>query len=413
MTGTKSAPDVDLKSRGIPWHIIVGAVGVGLSLLHFTRGSTPSGENAIDGLPEGGSDDQYWLLYTFGWAALRFAQLAFVLFACLLGALVTRQRSILYVPVPPGTSRSPSGNPYGFTSPKLFNLPYEDAWIETEDGVKIHGWFVYHPKESCGESAPYTFAYFHGNAGNIGHRLENVRDMHKNLGINILIIDYRSYGDSEDGGGPSEINFMKDARASYKWLADRAEGGPSPHLSTRIAADRLCLFGRSIGGAVCWKLCEQLVQARQAPDGGAVARLPLPCAVVVENTFTSLRDMAMTIFPFLAPLGPLLRSPLVFDEWKSRDAIEYFSKYHKQWCCCLLSGAEDELVPPAQMRSLHSVLKESRPKVLKYFVFRHGGHNDTPQRAGKDYWVAFQKFMDAVTETESERSAEVALGSGD
>eukprot|EP00928_Gymnodinium_smaydae_P073607 TRINITY_DN5678_c3_g1_i1.p1 TRINITY_DN5678_c3_g1~~TRINITY_DN5678_c3_g1_i1.p1 ORF type:complete len:396 (-),score=75.93 TRINITY_DN5678_c3_g1_i1:106-1293(-) len=388
----KSAPDVNLAARGFSWHVVAGAVAIGFAAFRYFLQADAEAEAEDPSASLG-------LIYSVGWVLLRLFQLLLALALMLLGFLVLRQRSILYVPTPAGASRSPSGNPAGFTSPALWKLPYMDAWIETEDGTKIHGWFVYHPTETCEGAIPYTFAYFHGNAGNIGHRLENVRDMYTQLKINILIIDYRGYGDSEDGTGPSEKGFLMDAVASYRWLVDRAPGGPKEETKTVIAPDRLCLFGRSIGGAVCLKLAETLLREQQA---GAPGAMPLPTAIVLENTFTSLRAMALQVFPFLAAVGPLLRSPILFDEWRSSDSVEYLARHCRNWSCCLLGGAMDELVPPAQMRALHDLMKENRPKVLKYFVFKYGGHNDTPQKGGKAYWDSFRSFMELVESAASE-----------
>mmetsp|Transcript_61299 Transcript_61299/g.142607 ORF Transcript_61299/g.142607 Transcript_61299/m.142607 type:complete len:402 (+) Transcript_61299:84-1289(+) len=393
MRGGAAAPDVDLKSRGLPRNVVVALIAV--LVVAFLVGRRAQGES------EGAEDTSspYWALWLILWGLALIAQLCLGLLLLLLIILVVRQRSILYVPTPLGTQRSPSNNPHGWRSPATWSLPYEDAWIVAEDGTRLHAWFVYQASDKWTKAeAPYTFVYFHGNAGNIGHRLENVKDMHKRLQINILIVDYRGYGDSDDGGGPCEAGFMMDAVATYRWLVDRIRNPPSgqPKMST----DRIFLFGRSIGGVVAIRLFAQLFQLHLASERPA---LPLPAGLVLENTFTSLRDMAVQVFPFLRVLGVLLRSPLIFDEWKAVESLQFVSRRYQHWCCCLLSGLQDELVPPAQMKQLHGILKENRPKVLKYFIFQKGGHNDTPREAGEEYWQCCQKFMDLVTETEAER----------
>ena len=64
-----------------------------------------------------------------------------------------------------------------------------------------------------------TLLYFHGNAGNIGHRwnicqildfetnssfrLQNVKGLYSALGCNVALLEYRGYGRSE--GSPSEV----------------------------------------------------------------------------------------------------------------------------------------------------------------------------------------------------------------
>ncbi|CAE7405149.1 abhd13, partial [Symbiodinium necroappetens] len=226
------------------------------------------------------------------------------------------------------------------------------------------------------------------------------------LSVNVLILDYRGYGDSEDGSGPSEHGFLQDAEAAYRWLVQRARKSGVNGGSMQIRDDRILFFGRSIGGAVAVKLAAHVL--KQKHDEASIRKdeaggLPLPAGIVLENTFTSLREMALQMFPFLSILRPLLRAPLIFDEWASAESLQFFASNHKLWCCCLFSGLQDQIVPPAQMKELYMLLSKQRPRVLKCFNFPMGGHNDTPQMGGADYWASFKKFMGLVKESESER----------
>lgn len=376
---------------------VIGAL-LALSTFYFwSQGQRSGSEN------DGEEDvDRLWLLWLALWLCMRLLQLVALMAVTLLVLLVVRQRSFLYVPAPPGTARSPKDNPDIMRSPSSWNLPFEDVWVTTADNVKIHGWLIYQDPQSCGSQIPYTFIYLHGNAGNIGHRLENIRDMHANLGVNIFIIDYRGYGDSQDGSGPHEAGLVMDAMAAYRWLAKRAANPPA---TMKLSTERLMIFGRSIGGAVGIRLAAELLRDRLRSSDDSPEAVPLPAGMVLENTFTCMRDMALEVLPFLSPFKPLLRAPLLYDEWSSLDHMEFLCKNDEHWCCCLLSGLQDKIVPPSQMKALHGVLKQSRPKVLKMFIFREGGHNDTPARGGTEYWASFNKFLDAVVESEAERRA--------
>lgn len=284
---------------------------------------------------------------------------------------------------------------------EAYGIPYENVTITAEDGTRINAWLLTQPLGEPQASVPFTLVYFHGNAGNIGHRLENLRDVYHKLKLNILIVDYRGYGDSEDGGGPCEQGILQDALATYKWLIDRIRHPVEP-ATTKMNADRILLFGRSIGGAVGLKLMELLLREEQR---GAAWALPLPAGVIVENTFASLREMAVQIFPFLAFLWPLLRWPLLLDEWRSSKSLEFVAKSRSDWCLCLLSGLQDEMVPPAQMRALHEVAAAHSLQALDFFTFEFGGHNDTPKAGGEQYWSALQSFLQKVQDTEPSRQA--------
>mmetsp|Transcript_18303 Transcript_18303/g.42741 ORF Transcript_18303/g.42741 Transcript_18303/m.42741 type:complete len:403 (-) Transcript_18303:57-1265(-) len=396
---SKAAPDVDLQERGLPRFataIGVGLVGIVLVYIRGWAGSSAETEVSDTEVSEGASGGGWlisilWMLF----------QLFCLLFAMVLGLLITRQRSILYCPTPPGMQRSTKQNPAGYRSPDSWRVPYEEVEIVTEDSVKLNAWLICQPTSATvdPEDTPFTFVFFHGNAGNIGFRLENLRDMQQQLKVNVLIVDYRGYGDSEDGSGPCQTGFIKDAVATYRWIVDFANDPPES-AKTRIRADRILIFGRSVGGAVGIHLFHHLL--KEKVEGRS--KLPLPAGIVLENTFTSLRDMALTLFPFLAPLRLVIRPPLIFDPWNSAECLDYICSHTEHWCCCLFSGAVDEIVPPAQMKQLHGILKKSRPKVLKFFSIPTGGHNDTPGKGGQEYWESFRKFLALVRETEEDRA---------
>ncbi len=73
-------------------------------------------------------------------------------------------------------------------TPTDVGMEYQDVSIETADGVTLHGWFI------VGRTSQ-VLLFFHGNAGNISHRLDSIRQF-QNLGLSVLIIDYRGYGQS-------------------------------------------------------------------------------------------------------------------------------------------------------------------------------------------------------------------------
>ena len=95
------------------------------------------------------------------------------------------QNKMLYHPAIPGMPVSPDENPDGFRHPGERNVPFEDVMIETADGEMVHSWLMLRPNDS--EKVP-TLIYFHGNAGNMGFRLENSSKMFR-MGINILAMD--------------------------------------------------------------------------------------------------------------------------------------------------------------------------------------------------------------------------------
>ena len=273
------------------------------------------------------------------------------------GLLYVFQEKLLYHPVVPGLERSNRHNPRGMKSPREHGIPFEDLRIETEDGIRIHAWLMRPPS---GQEARATVLYFHGNAGNIGFRLPNAKQMVEILRVNVLLVEYRGYGDSDDAR-PNETGFMRDARAALKQMLAREDIDPA----------RIIAFGRSIGGAVALSLAHD-----SGPGRGGIA------AVIVENTFLSIGKMVDTIFPSLVPLKPLV----LRLRWNSEAIINRVEQP-----ILFINGARDELVPPSHSHQLHEQAAAARFKEL--YIVPNGSHNDTWHKGGRAYYAKLDSFI--------------------
>jgi fermentation-respiration switch protein FrsA (DUF1100 family) len=231
-------------------------------------------------------------------------------------------------------------------NPGSVGLRYRDIRLVTADHVRIHGWFL-----PC-EGAAGTILVFHGNGGNIGDRVEWLRMLHE-LGLHILIIDYRGYGKSE--GEPFEKGLYRDAHAAYAWWTKER----------KPRGDRLILLGESLGGAVAVHL---------AADAA-------PAALILQSTFTSARDMARTLFP----IG-LLR-PLAGVHYDSAGIIGRIS------CPKLvIHGSRDEIVPFELGKSLFDLA----PPPKSFYAVPGAGHNDLPWVAGAEYLLRMKEFLSGI-----------------
>ncbi|KAE8712198.1 Alpha/beta-Hydrolases superfamily protein isoform 2 [Hibiscus syriacus] len=113
--------------------------------------------------------------------------------------LVAFQEKIVYVPVLPGLTKS-----CPITSARL-RLTYEDVWLRSSDGIKLHSWFIKLFPDCRG---PTILFFFQENARNIAHRLEMVRIMLQRLQCNVFMLPYRGYGASD--GYPSQRGIIND-----------------------------------------------------------------------------------------------------------------------------------------------------------------------------------------------------------
>ena len=136
--------------------------------------------------------------------------------------------------------------------------------------MQVHAWLLKADTKGgspLDDDAPATFVFFHGNAGNIGFRLPNAYRMWK-LGYNVLMVEYRGYGDSVgEGTGINEKGLKIDAEGVIDWISS----------CKRVNSDKIFLFGRSLGGAVAFHLAEYAQRKNIRVRG-----------VIVENTFTKL-----------------------------------------------------------------------------------------------------------------------------
>lgn len=210
-------------------------------------------------------------------------------------------------------------------SPKMAGMDAEDFWVETNDGVRIHGW--YFPNEQ----SEYVIVLSHGNAGNISYRLEIARTLLRS-GAAVLMYDYRGYGKSE--GSPSERGLYSDIFAVIEGLQDQKD----------YKMNQIIMYGRSLGGAVA---------ARAAAEyklGG----------LVLDSAFKNLRAMVRDVYPFVP-------SKLAKYDFPT----EQFIRVERDYPVMVMHSPEDEIVRFHHGKYLYELLDEP-----KRFVELKGGHND-------------------------------------
>jgi hypothetical protein len=154
-----------------------------------------------------------------------------------------------------------------FPDPARPGVVPENIALTAADGVPLHGWFFAAPAGS--PRRQQVICLFHGNAGNLGDRLE-VFEALLETGVNVFAIDYRGFGRS--GGRPSEAGTYRDAEAAHAWLLQRG-----------FAPGQIIVHGESLGGGVASHL------AASRPVGG----------LILQSTYTSVPDLGSELFPFL------------------------------------------------------------------------------------------------------------------
>eukprot|EP00566_Odontella_aurita_P012014 CAMPEP_0113538576 /NCGR_PEP_ID=MMETSP0015_2-20120614/7440_1 /TAXON_ID=2838 /ORGANISM="Odontella" /LENGTH=389 /DNA_ID=CAMNT_0000438161 /DNA_START=47 /DNA_END=1216 /DNA_ORIENTATION=- /assembly_acc=CAM_ASM_000160 len=278
------------------------------------------------------------------------------------GLLYVKQDALLYFPEIGNIGRRTGQNPRRYRSPAEHNIPYETHMIRCEDGVSIHSWLLLHPNARQ-ERLP-TILFFHGNAGNIGLRLPNAIQMFHYLKANVLLVEYRGYGDSDDAK-PSESGLKLDAEAALRFISEHPQ----------IDAKRIFIFGRSLGGAVSFHLA-QYAENNSIPVAG----------VIVENTFISIAKMVDHLMPLVAPLKPLVLR-IGWDSGRAVTQIKTPVLY--------LAGSADQLVPHSHMQELFH-RSEKASVSARMHIIKDGTHNETWLQGGKQYWHTIRGFFDEI-----------------
>ena len=153
---------------------------------------------------------------------------------------------------------------------------------------------------------------FHGNAGNIGYRLPIAKILSEEMGCNVLMLQYRGYGRST--GAPNEKGLTIDAQTGLDYIRQRSE----------LKHTKIVIYGQSLGGAVGVGLA-----AKNQAEGDIAA-------MILENTFISIRKLIPSAFPparFLAPL--------CHQVWPTEDMLPQLRGIP----ILFLSGLQDEIVP--------------------------------------------------------------------
>lgn len=262
-----------------------------------------------------------------------------LLYAALVAFMWFRQESMLFLPNIPSRQL--------VATPADIGLAYEPLRIGTEDGETLDAWFVPARPERA------VLLFFHGNAGNISHRLDSIRLFHR-LGLSVLIFDYRGYGQST--GRPSEQGTHRDARATWQYLV--AERGVPP--------ERIVLFGRSLGGAIATALAAEL----EGPDA--------PRALIVESSFRSVPALAAEIYWFL-PVRWLARVEYPVERLIARVQAPVL----------VVHSREDEIIPFSHGKALYAAAPEPR-KLLELT----GGHNTGFLLSEQHYVAGLRAFLE-------------------
>lgn len=237
-------------------------------------------------------------------------------------------------------------------TPTSYGLGFEPAEIRTADGETLQAWWV------PAENARGSVLLFHGNAGNISHRLDYLLMFHR-LRYSTLIVDYRGYGKST--GRPSEEGTYRDAEAAWEYLRH----------SRSVRAQDLVVAGESLGCAIATWLA-----ARMQPG-----------AVMLFSPFASVNDLGAEIYWFL---------PVRLISRIRYDNIEHLKRIRAP--VFVAHSRDDDIIPFSHGKRVFESAGEP-----KAFLEMRGGHNQGFIFARPEWVAHMAAFLDRhVTVKQSE-----------
>ncbi|MBZ5608371.1 MAG: alpha/beta hydrolase [Acidobacteriia bacterium] len=226
-----------------------------------------------------------------------------------------------------------------------------DVWLETQDRVRLHAWWV------PADGSRLVTLFLHGNAGNVTHRAGQIREIVA-AGSSILMLDYRGYGKS--AGRPTEKGLYADSEAAYVYL-----------LGLGYRGRQIILHGESLGSAVAVDLAYRR-----------------PCAgLVLEAPFTSASDVAGTVLPVLGPALVHGYNSIPKIRWLLAPKL-------------FLQGDRDEIIPLRLGQALYAAAQE--PK--SFWIVQGAGHNNILEKAGPAYRERLQTFYASLAITTPTRN---------
>jgi pimeloyl-ACP methyl ester carboxylesterase len=155
-------------------------------------------------------------------------------------------------------------------TPTTFGVAYENISFRTKDHVLLKGWYIPSPNPRA-----KTIILLHGYPADKGNILPSRMFLHSDY--NLLLFDFRYFGDSEGNYSTAGKNEVLDLLAAIDYLKYRG-------------IDKVYVWGFSLGGAVALMAAEKTSAIQ---------------SVIAESSYARLDWMAYEYYPF-----PLLRYPL-------------------------------------------------------------------------------------------------------
>ena len=242
-------------------------------------------------------------------------------------------------------------------SPGALGLEYEDLQFPAADGIPLHGWWL------PGAAGKPTVVLLHDGTGNVGSRVDLLRQFHDWLGVSILIFDYRGFGRST--GTSSDQGMAADVAGARRLVHTRGWD-----------RNGLVLYGRGLGAALAASSA-----AATPPDG-----------VVLEGAFPDMERLQRARHPMLASL----LAPWLTGRFDTLGPVTTLTTP-----ALFLHGDRDQRVPIGLGWQVYDAC--NAPK--RFRTITGANHRDTAFTGGETYWGAWRDFLGELLEANGTAAA--------
>lgn len=218
--------------------------------------------------------------------------------------------------------------------------------VETDDKLKINN--LYLPLEESNK----IVIYFHGNAGNIYHRIPSLIQL-QNFGVNVFGASYRGYGKNE--GKPSEAGIYLDGKAVIEYV----------HKVLGFSHENIIVIGRSIGTTVAVNTTQDIV------IGGLILVTPLTSGKAHANagSLSLLSSLAGNSFDNLSKIKNI-KSPIM-----------------------VIHGTNDRVIPYFMGKEVFDAAMSKK----EFVTIGGAGHNNLQDDYAQQYWSAILSFLKMIS----------------
>jgi pimeloyl-ACP methyl ester carboxylesterase len=223
-----------------------------------------------------------------------------------------------------------------YFDPSKSDLKYQQKQIETPDGEKIVMW-NFDPLDPTEEKG--TILHFHGNAQNMSSHVFFVIWLIEH-GYRVIAFDYRGYGGST--GTPDREGLVIDGRTVIEEVC-------------RSTKSPLFIIAQSLGGAV-------------AVPALAKSKPNCACALILDSTFASYRDMARDMLDRFFLTWPF-QYPLSFLISEDESPLDYVNQISMP--ILMIHGDQDPIVPIEEGLKLYQSMTNSSKE---FWTVQDGGH---------------------------------------